>query len=391
MTSAAAATAGDVTTVICARNAAPTIARAVSAARRQGGPVVVVDDASNDGTGELARADGGVRVVRIDVHRPLGHARNVGVAAVETPWLQWLDADDEVLPGRAAALRRAAVAGGWDAAWDAADLHDGPTGAWRNRLPMPALMQVPSGAVRLFERNHVPGPAWPLVRTAFARRLGYDSQLPTADDLDFLLRAVVAGAPLGFVDSCGYRQFAYPSSLSRDRHHQRAWVRVVLEKHAYDDVRARYLAAGWPARVAEWAMVTMATFRDDWAEALVRLEAASPVDAPDGVLEPDGPWPFPERWRRAFHRGTLLLLQGDDAGAAIELARAEALRPSAEAANNLGVALARRGDGAAAECFARALSRCAAYADARANLAAGAPGRITLLPLRASAARSDYT
>ena len=340
----------------------------------------------------IARGCGPVHVLRLDVHRSLGAARGAAVAAVETPWLQWLDADDELLPDRATRLLDAAMTDDRDAVWDAAELYDGLTGRPRRRLPMPPFMGHAAAAVRLFERNHVPGPAWPLVRTEVARRVGYDRQLPTADDLDFMLRLVCAGGRLGFVESCGYRQFAYPSSLSRDRRHQGTWVGVVLRKHAYEDVRARYLDAGWPRRVADWALVTMAAFREEWSTALSFLESASPPAVEDDVLEPAGPWPFPEHWRRAFHRGTLLLLEGGhDAEAAGELEAAEARRPSAEGANNLGVALARLGrDEEAAVCFEQARARCPDYADARANLAAAAPLRITALPLRPIAARADY-
>lgn len=394
---ASAAGAADVTTVICARNAAATIARAVRSAVVQGGPVIVVDDGSSDATAMLAHQAGGdaVSVVRPAASRTLGHARNVGLAAVTTPWLQWLDADDEVQPGRAAYLRDRAAGEGWDGVWDAAELFDGASGRRLHALPMPPFMAHPAAAVRLFERNHVPGPAWPLLRTAAARSLGYDDALPTADDLDFLLRGVCAGRRWGFVTEAGYRQYAYPDSLSRRRAHQRQWVAAVLGKHRYRDVHARYRAAGWPDAVAAWALVSMATFREDWNEALDWLDvldAASDVPEARGVLEAEGPWPFPEAWRRGFHRGTLVLLRGDSSDVAAHvLERAEQVMPSVEGANNLGVAYARLGRReAAAAAFATALERLPGYADAGANAASATPDRITTHPLRRIAARADY-
>lgn len=385
----------DVTVVICARNAAATIERAVRSAGRQGGPVLVVDDGSSDGTGEIARETGvvGLRVVRPAVHNTLGHARAVGVQAVQTPWLQWLDADDELLPGRAARLSGRAKAEGWDAVWDAAVLRDGPTGAPVRVLPMPAFLQQPNAAVRLFERNHAPGPAWPLVRTAFARRVGYDPGLPTADDLDFMLRGVCAGGRFGFVAECGYRQFAYPASLSRQANQQRTWVGAVLGKHDYADVRDRYRAAGYASRVAAWGLVAMATFRQEWSAALAFLDAACPDRTDDAVLEPEGPWPFRERWRYAFQRGTLRLLEGaDDAAAARDLECAESLDPTPETANNLGVAWWRLGHRTdAREALCCAARRLTGYADARANVVAEEPTRITWHPLRRTPSRSDYT
>jgi hypothetical protein len=391
---AARRSAADVTTVICARNAVTTIARAVRSALTQGGPVMLVDDWSFDHTADIARGEGGkaVRIVRPDVHRTLGYARATGVAAVSTPWLQWLDADDEVLPGRAARLVDRAEHESWHAVWDAAELYGGDTDTVIRPLPMPEFMRRSGAAVRLFELNHTPGPAWPLVSTEFARRVGYDPALPTADDLDFMLRGVKAGGRLGFVAECGYRQYAYPGSLSRNRTHQHAWVAAALRKHEYEEVRALCLGAGLSERIASWALVSMASFREEWAAALAFLDEASPPDADDRIIEPDGPWPFGEHWRRAFHRGTLLLLLGGrDGEAAAELRRAEEIEATAEGANNLGVALSRLGRKAEAENqFVSAQARFPGYADARGNLQDQAPHRVTVHPLRRQPSRSEY-
>ncbi len=64
--------------------------------------VVVVDDGSSDGTGELAdRIAAGDDRVRV-VHQPnagLGAARNAGTAAATGEFLTFADSDDLVLPG----------------------------------------------------------------------------------------------------------------------------------------------------------------------------------------------------------------------------------------------------------------------------------------------------
>jgi glycosyltransferase involved in cell wall biosynthesis len=65
--------------------------------------IVVVDDASEDGTGQLdifseasaeARARVPVRYVRLDLHCGVSKARNVGVAESSGQWLAFLDSDD---------------------------------------------------------------------------------------------------------------------------------------------------------------------------------------------------------------------------------------------------------------------------------------------------------
>lgn len=96
------------TVIIPARDAAATIARAVLAVRDQvdglgrGVEVVVVDDGSKDGTGDLARA-AGARVLRTDGEGP-ARARNLGLAAASTPLVIFTDADCAPRPGFVAAL-----------------------------------------------------------------------------------------------------------------------------------------------------------------------------------------------------------------------------------------------------------------------------------------------
>ena len=85
--------------VVPVRDGARYIAAAVASALDQEGAdvhVVVVDDASTDGTGDLVAGWGDPRVtlVRLGRHLGIGAARNAGVAAGDRPWLAFLDADD---------------------------------------------------------------------------------------------------------------------------------------------------------------------------------------------------------------------------------------------------------------------------------------------------------
>lgn len=65
--------------------------------------VVVVDDCSSDDTGAAAAA-AGARVVRHEVNRGEGGARNTAVREARCDWVALLDSDDEWLPGHLAAL-----------------------------------------------------------------------------------------------------------------------------------------------------------------------------------------------------------------------------------------------------------------------------------------------
>jgi glycosyltransferase involved in cell wall biosynthesis len=104
--SSAAATI-PVSVVIPAYNRPEMVTRAVRSALRQTpyppAEVIVVDDCSDDDTGTAA-ARAGARVIRHDVNRGEGAARNTGVAAATQAWVALLDSDDEWLPDLLATL-----------------------------------------------------------------------------------------------------------------------------------------------------------------------------------------------------------------------------------------------------------------------------------------------
>ncbi|MAP63105.1 MAG: glycosyl transferase [Microbacterium sp.] len=82
---------------------APAALASLRAQTRQDWTAILVDDASDDGTAALfaaaAASDGRFRVVHHPRRRGLGAARNSGLAHLETPFVGFLDADDELTPG----------------------------------------------------------------------------------------------------------------------------------------------------------------------------------------------------------------------------------------------------------------------------------------------------
>jgi glycosyltransferase involved in cell wall biosynthesis len=385
----------NVTIVIVARNAEATIERCVRSAVAQGGPILLVDDHSEDDTVARARAIGGSRlkVVSPACHETVGRARQAGIEAVTTRFAMWIDADDEALPGRVERLKARLEREGSDLVYDAADLHDGATGTFIRHMPIPAYLQCDPSAVRQFERNVIPSLGWPLVRMSWAARVGYDPACHGVEDYDFLLRSVMEGARISCEPTPGYRQFAYPTSVSRELANRRAGVSTLLKKHQYGLIRTRYQAAGYNAAVTAWALVAVALYREDWPAAARFLdEAALTVIDPSRVLEVDGPCLYPEGWRLGFYRGTLALLTGQLDIARDELSAAHALSPAPESANNLGVALARFGLRREADALFRdAAGLFPGYLDASENLTSSAPSRITTHPLRSSSARTEYS
>jgi len=96
-----------VSVVIPAYNAAPAIDATLASVLEQKlrpTEVIVVDDGSTDGTGEIAgKADAAVRVIRQE-NSGQGSARQAGLIAAEGEYVMFLDADDQLLPNSLEAL-----------------------------------------------------------------------------------------------------------------------------------------------------------------------------------------------------------------------------------------------------------------------------------------------
>lgn len=154
--------------------------------------LIVVDNGSDDGTGELARAFQDrlpLRVVRHD-ERGINEARNRGVTEARSDRLVFADADDIVGPGyvrtMAAAIGEDTIVGGWVERWHLEPdperkLDDGPisaiySGEW---LPYPI------------------GCCCALHRAVFERIGGFDTDIRYGgDDIDLFWRAQLDGARL---------------------------------------------------------------------------------------------------------------------------------------------------------------------------------------------------
>jgi len=101
----------DISVAIPAHNVAAYIGRALHSVLTQApqpAEVVVVDDASTDGTRERAGYSESplLRVIRRESSGPGGYAaRNAGIEAASATWVAFLDADDEWLPGHLHELR----------------------------------------------------------------------------------------------------------------------------------------------------------------------------------------------------------------------------------------------------------------------------------------------
>jgi len=196
-----------VSVVIPTRNRRELLLRAVRSVLRQSQvtlSVVVVDEASTDGSAEAVRrlGDPRVHVVRHASPRGVSQARNTGLQQVESPWVAFLDDDDLWAPDKLSAQLEA--------------LRAQPQAQWActgavNIDPRLRILNVmdpppdPDISDLLLTMNAVPGGgSGVLVATAPARQVGgFDTALSNLADWDFYirlcLRSPVAAVPAPLV------------------------------------------------------------------------------------------------------------------------------------------------------------------------------------------------
>jgi glycosyltransferase involved in cell wall biosynthesis len=222
---------GLVTVVIPVLNAAETLRRqldAVAAQEYDGAvEVVVVDNGSDDGTVEIARAwtseQPDARFVSAPDVRGAAHARNRGVAAARGDFVAFCDADDVVTPGWLTELARQAtradLVGGTHStqALNAADVR-----RWQAEPSRRALL-VAHGFL-----HFASGCNFGIWKDVFNRLGGLDNRFAAGEDIDLSWRAQLAGYRLAFASeavierrhrhglrSLAHQQYRYGVSTSQ--------------------------------------------------------------------------------------------------------------------------------------------------------------------------------
>jgi len=168
----------EVSVVIPTRNRRTLLTRTlgtVLAQRDVGLEVLVVDDASEDGTPELIRNVGDPRVVLVqhDGRRGVAAARNTGLMRARAPWVAFVDDDDMWAPTKLARQLEAGASGaGW--VYAGAVIVDETLRIVAGKPP-----PIDRDVEQLLAFNVVPGGgSGPLVRTDLARAVGgFDPQL----------------------------------------------------------------------------------------------------------------------------------------------------------------------------------------------------------------------
>ena len=205
--------------------------------------VVVVDEASSDGTreglGELD--DPRLRVVCHDVPRRLPGARNAGVAVAGGRWLAFLDDDDVWAPRKLRLQIDAAEAASADWAYGRAVVVDGELRPLEDD-PFPAPEQLQG---LLDGGNWIPGGGSNVVvrAEAFHAAGGFDEALRFFEDWDLWLRLVDRGLPSS-VDAVVMARVEHGANMAvRDRDEvAAAYERMMGKRRPVTDADSRALA-----------------------------------------------------------------------------------------------------------------------------------------------------
>lgn len=201
-----------ISVVIPAWNRADTIGRAIAGVLAQTYAdieVVVVDDASTDGTAAAVEALGHpkVRLVRHDRNRGAAAARNSGVRAARGAWVAFQDSDDDWLVQKLErqAAHMASLPAGYVATF-CTKIDYGCDQDRRYGRRLASVMPDPRETVesgdlnRRLMRGNIIGPQTVLIeRAAFLEAGGMDERLRNNEDWDFFIRLSERGL-IGFLD-----------------------------------------------------------------------------------------------------------------------------------------------------------------------------------------------
>lgn len=258
--------------VIPAFNAAATLGEAIAslqAQRHANWQAVVVDDGSRDDTAriaeEFATRDHRIRVVRQQNAGEAG-ARNTGLAALETEWVAFLDADDWVAPTW---LERLVAEVAADPGRDA--VHCGWARVAPDGTVIPTNYLPPEGDLFAVwaQRSAFPVHA-ALVRRELVQRVGgFDAQLEKSADWDLWQRVARTGARFGAVpDVLAYYRMTEGAASHQAAAMLRDGLTVLRRGHAADP-RVRAAAPAHAAGRPPEGVATQAFYLLAWCAGLM--------------------------------------------------------------------------------------------------------------------------
>jgi glycosyltransferase involved in cell wall biosynthesis len=206
-----AARPGLVSIIIPCFNAKRFLAETLQSALSQSYPcteIIVVDDGSSDGTGELIRAYGDRVHAEFCLNRGACAARNHGTALARGEYIQYLDADDlltpEAIANRVAALQKT----GFDVAYsDWENLVETEPGVFEVSKPIARRIEEvhPVAEIALITNFWAPQAALTYRRTIVEKIGDWKEWLSIHGDVRFLVDAALVGGTFAYVSGVGAR------------------------------------------------------------------------------------------------------------------------------------------------------------------------------------------
>lgn len=176
--------------------------------------LVVVDDGSRDGLGEVLAPYAKRIDLAVEPHRGVAAARNSGWRRCSADFVVFVDSDDVLLPGKIAALSRLGQARP-DLDLLATDMYFEREGVRAGRFgeanPFPTERQRET----ILERCFIVQPAFR--RSALERIRGFDESLTTGEDWDCVLRLILSGSSAGLFNTPLAVYRIHPGSLTDRR------------------------------------------------------------------------------------------------------------------------------------------------------------------------------
>lgn len=193
--------------------------------------VIVVDDASSDATPAVVREhdDDRIRYHRFEKRRGANAARNRGIELAEADLVSFLDSDDEFHAPHLERVVETFTAGGPERAgvFTAFELVRDGQSVGGSRAPDGRLTRE-----QIVAENVVGGFSCVTFRTSLFDRIGrLDESLPSSQDYDFFLRAVIEGFELFGLDEVLVTCHLGQDRISADPKAAREGARRILEKH----------------------------------------------------------------------------------------------------------------------------------------------------------------
>ncbi|WP_163267672.1 glycosyltransferase family 2 protein [Chelativorans alearense] len=219
----------DVSIIIAAFNAEATLAGAIRSAlgqREIAVEILVVNDASDDRTAEVARAfsDASVKLIDLAKNRGPGGARNVGLERAQGRWIAVLDSDDTMQPDRLVRMVERAKRDGAQVAVDNLFVAERDQARHEMMFSPPDLAKLGQLTLvdfirsnRIFQAKYNFGYMKPVFQRAFleAHGLRYDENLRIGEDYLFLAAALAKGARCAVEPQAGYVYNVRGGSISR--------------------------------------------------------------------------------------------------------------------------------------------------------------------------------